>query len=91
MNIKPLNNFVLVLPNEAEEKTAGGLYIPDNAKETPLIGKVIAVGPGTAEAPIEVEVGNTVYYGKYMGTEIDVEGKQHLLLPSTAIYAIVEE
>ena len=72
--IKPLSDRVLILPNQAEEKTAGGLYIPDTAKEKPLAGKVVAVGPGTAEVKMEVSVGDQVLYGKYAGTEIQVEG-----------------
>ena len=72
MNVKPLSDRVLILPNQAEEKTAGGLYIPDTAKEKPLAGKVVAVGPGTAEVKMEVSVGDQVLYGKYAGTEIQV-------------------
>ena len=75
MTVKPLSDRVLVLPNPAEEKTAGGLYIPDTAKEKPLAGKVIAVGPGTAEVKMEVAVGDTVLYGKYAGTEIHIDGE----------------
>lgn len=67
MAIKPLSDRVLVLPNPAEEKTAGGLYIPDTAKEKPLVGKVVAAGPGTSEIEMEVKEGDTVMYGKYAG------------------------
>ena len=70
MNVKPLSDRVLVLPNPAEEKTAGGLIIPDTAKEKPLAGKVVAVGPGTSEVKMEVKVGAQVLYGKYAGQEI---------------------
>lgn len=90
MNIKPLNNYVLVLPRDAAQKTAGGLIIPDNAKEQPQIGTVMAVGPGTADCPIEVEVGDVVCYAKYMGTEVEVESRQGLLLPMTAILATID-
>ena len=75
MKIKPLSDRVLIQPNPAEEKTAAGLIIPDTAKEKPLAGKVVAVGPGTSEVKMEVKVGDQVLYGKYAGTEVTVEAK----------------
>jgi chaperonin GroES len=89
MTIKPLSDRVLVLPNPAEEKTAGGLFIPDTAKEKPLMGKVVAVGPGTAEVKMEVKEGDTVLYGKYAGTEIEWEGEKYLIMRQSDILAIV--
>jgi chaperonin GroES len=89
MNIKPLSDRVLIEPNPAEEKTAGGLFIPDTAKEKPLAGKVVAVGPGTAEVTMEVKVGDQVLYGKYAGTEINVEGKDYLIMRQNDILAII--
>ena len=89
MTIKPLSDRVLVLPNPAEEKTAGGLFIPDTAKEKPLMGKVVAVGPGTAEVTMEVKEGDTVLYGKYSGTEINVDGTDYLLMKQADIMAIL--
>ncbi len=89
MNIKPLSDRVLIKPNPAEEKTAGGLYIPDTAKEKPLAGKVIAVGPGTSEIKMEVEVGNTVLYGKYSGTEVNVDGEDYIIMRQNDIFAII--
>ncbi len=89
MNVKPLSDRVLVLPNPAEEKTAGGLFIPDTAKEKPLAGKVVAVGPGTAEVKMEVEVGDTVLYGKYAGTELHIEGNDYLIMKQSDIMAVV--
>ena len=89
MNVKPLSDRVLILPNQAEEKTAGGLYIPDTAKEKPLAGKVVAVGPGTAEGKMEVSVGDQVLYGKYAGTEIQVEGESYLIMRQSDILAII--
>ena len=80
---------MLVLPNPAEEKTAGGLYIPDTAKEKPLAGKVVAVGPGTAEVKMEVAVGDTVLYGKYAGTEIHIDGEDYLIMKQADIVAIL--
>lgn len=90
MNVKPLSDRVLVLPNPAEEKTAGGLIIPDTAKEKPLAGKVVAAGPGTADVKIEVKEGDQVLYGKYAGTEINVEGVTYLILKQAEILAIIE-
>ena len=89
MNVKPLSDRVLVLPNPAEEKTAGGLIIPDTAKEKPLAGKVVAVGPGTSEIKMEVKVGDEVLYGKYAGTEIHIGGKDYLIMKQQDILAII--
>jgi chaperonin GroES len=89
MNITPLADRVLVEPAAAEEKTAGGLYIPDTAKEKPQKGKVVAVGAGKKDEPMTVKVGNTVLYGKYSGTEITVDGKDLLMMRESDILAIV--
>ena len=89
MNVKPLSDRVLVLPNPAEEKTAGGLFIPDTAKEKPLAGKVVAVGPGTADIKMEVKVGDTVLYGKYAGTEINIDGTDYLIMKQNDIFAVL--
>ena len=80
---------VLVEPKEAETKTASGLYIPDTAKEKPQEGKVIAVGPGKKDEPMEVKVGDEVMYGKYAGTEVTVEGKKYLIVKQSDILAIL--
>ena len=89
MNIKPLSDRVLILPNPAEEKTAGGLFIPDTAKEKPLAGKVVAVGPGTSEVKMEVKEGDQVLYGKYAGTEVTVDGTEYLIMRQNDIMAII--
>ena len=89
MNVKPLSDRVLILPNPAEEKTAGGLFIPDTAKEKPRAGKVVAVGPGTSEVKMEVAVGDTVLYGKYAGTEIHIDGEDYLIMKQSDIMAVV--
>ena len=89
MNVKPLSDRVLILPNPAEEKTAGGLIIPDTAKEKPLAGKVVAVGPGTSEVKMAVEVGDQVLYGKYAGQEIQIEGESYLIMKQNDILAII--
>jgi len=87
--IKPLADRVLIEPKEAETKTASGIYIPDTAKEKPQQGKVIAVGPGKKDEPIEVKVGDEVLYGKYAGTEVTVEEKKYLIVKQSDILAIL--
>ena len=89
MNIKPLADRVLIEPAKAEEKTAGGIYIPDTAKEKPQRGTVVAAGPGTSENPITVKVGDVVLYGKYSGTELDFDGGSFLMMRESDILAIV--
>ena len=89
LNVKPLADRVIIEPAPAEEKTAGGIIIPDTAKEKPPKGKVVAVGNGKKDEPITVKVGDTVLYGKYAGTEITVEGKELLIMRESDIYAIV--
>lgn len=89
VKIKPLADRVLVLPSEAEEKTASGIYIPDTAKEKPQKGTVVAVGPGTKDISMEVKVGDVVLYGKYAGTEISTDGKDYLIMKQADILAIV--
>ena len=89
ISIKPLADRVLVEPAPAEEKTAGGLYIPDTAKEKPMRGTVVAVDNGKKDEPITVKAGDSVLYGKYSGTEITVEGKEYLIMRESDIYAIL--
>ena len=89
MKVKPLSDRVLIQPNPAEEKTAGGLIIPDTAKEKPLAGKVIAVVPGTSEVKMEVKVGDEVLYGKYAGQEISIDGTDYLIMKQNDILAII--
>ena len=88
--IKPLSDRVLILPNAAEEVTAGGLIIPDTAKEKPLAGKIIAVGPGTKDITMEVKEGDQVLYGKYSGTEIVHQGITYIIMKQAEILAVVE-
>ncbi len=87
MNIKPLADRVVIEPKTAEEKTAGGLFIPDTAKEKPLEGVVLAVGTGTKDVTMEVAVGDRVLYGKYSGTEINVDGKNLIIMRQNDILA----
>ena len=88
--IKPLADRVLVEPKEAETKTAAGLFIPDAAKEKPQQGVVVAVGGGKKDEPMELKAGDVVMYGKYSGTEINVEGKDYLILRQSDVIAVIE-
>ncbi|HEX2788113.1 MAG TPA: co-chaperone GroES [Ignavibacteria bacterium] len=94
MNLKPLHDRVLVKPMEAEEKTAGGLIIPDTAKEKPMKGEVVAVGSGKVTddgktVAMAVKKGDKILYGKYSGTEITVDGQEYLIMRESDIYAII--
>jgi chaperonin GroES len=97
MNLKPLDDRIVVKPNEAEERTASGLVIPDTAKEKPQQGTVLAVGPGRwsddegEHFPLDIKVGDTVLYSKYGGTEVTVDGADLLILNSRDVLAIVEK
>ena len=89
MNIRPLADRVLVIPAPAEERTIGGIIIPDTAKEKPLKGDVVAVGNGTKDEEMIVKVGDTILYGKYAGTELELEGTKYLIMRQSDILAIV--
>ena len=94
MKLKPLNDRVLVKRLESDEKTAGGLYIPDTAKEKPSRGKVIAAGPGKLaddgkRAALAVKDGDLVLFNKYAGTEISIDGEEHLVMREDDILAII--
>lgn len=89
VKIKPLADRVLVEPMEAEEKTASGIYIPDTAKEKPQRGTVVALGSGTKDVEMEVKKGDVVLYGKYVGTEISIDGKDYLMMKQSDILAVV--
>ncbi|MDB4104906.1 co-chaperone GroES [Salibacteraceae bacterium] len=85
VNFKPNEDRVLVEAARAEEKTAGGIIIPDTAKEKPQRGTVVAVGPGKKDEPITLNVGDAVFYGKYSGTELSIEGKDYLIMKTSDI------
>ena len=87
--IKPLADRVLIKVSEAETKTASGIIIPDNAQEKPQKGTVIAVGKGTKENPMSVNVGDTVLYGKYAGTELKHDGEEFIIMKESDIFAII--
>ncbi len=89
LNIRPLADRVLIEPLEAETTTASGIIIPDNAKEKPQKGTVVAAGTGTKDEPLTVKVGDAVLYGKYAGTELKHEGKDYLIMRESDILAIV--
>jgi chaperonin GroES len=97
MNLKPLDDRIVVKANEAEERTASGLVIPDTAKEKPQQGTVLAVGPGRRSdqtgnvIPMDVKVGDTVVYSKYGGTEITVGGEDVLILTSRDVLGVIEK
>jgi chaperonin GroES len=96
MNLKPLEDRIVVRPNEAETQTASGLVIPDTAKEKPQQGEVLAVGPGKRAEnsgeliPVDIKVGDTVLYSKYGGTEVSANGEDLLVLNGRDVLAIVE-
>ena len=96
MKLRPLDNRVVIEQLEAEEKTSGGIYLPDTAKEKPQIGKVVAVGPGTLlddgkRGAMSVKKGDEVIYGKYVGNDVEVEGKKYVILRETDLLGIVEK
>ena len=87
MKIKPLADRVLILPAPAEEKTVGGIIIPDTSKEKPLKGEVVAVGNGTKDEEMLLKAGDNVLYGKYAGTEIELDGTKYLIMRQSDILA----
>ncbi len=89
LSITPLADRVVVEPAIAEETTAGGIIIPDTAKEKPQRGTVVAVGSGKKDEPTTVKVGDTVLYGKYAGTEVQLEGKDYLIMRESDIFAVI--
>ena len=89
MNIKPLADRVLVKPAPAEEKTLGGIIIPDSAKEKPLKGEIVAVGNGTKDEEMVLKPGDQVLYGKYSGTELNLEGETYLIMRQSDVLAII--
>lgn len=89
LNVTPLHDRVIVKPAPAEEKTAGGIYIPDTAKEKPQRGTVVAAGPGKKDEPVTVKAGDTILYGKYSGTELSFDGADYLIMRESDIIAII--
>jgi len=96
MKLKPLDDRVVIKPLEAQEKTAGGIFLPDTAKEKPQIGKVVWVGPGKVQddgkrAPMSVKKNDEVIYGKYMGNEIEIDGEKYVITRESDLLGIVEK
>ena len=89
MNITPLADRVLVKPAAAEEKTAGGIIIPDTAKEKPLQGEVLAVGQGTKDEEMVLKAGDQVLYGKYAGTEVELDGEKYIIMRQSDVLAVL--
>ena len=89
MNIRPLADRVLIKPAAAEEKTLGGIIIPDSAKEKPLKGEIVAVGNGTKDEEMVLHVGDQVLYGKYAGTEIELDSEKYLIMRQADVLAII--
>lgn len=90
MKIQPLADRVLIKPAAAEEKTVGGIIIPDTAKEKPLKGSVIAVGNGTKDEEMVLKAEDTVLYGKYSGTEVEIDGEKYLIMRQSDVLAILQ-
>ena len=89
MKIQPLADRVLIEPAPAEEKTIGGIIIPDTAKEKPLQGTVVAVGRGTKDEEMVLKAGDTILYGKYAGTELEFEGTKYLIMRQSDVVAVI--
>ena len=96
MKLKPLEDRVVVLPSEAEAVTAGGIVLPEAAKEKPLMGKVIAVGPGKlldsgTRGEVDIKKGDTVLYGMYGGSDVEVDGTEYKIMRESEILAVIEK
>jgi chaperonin GroES len=95
MKLRPLDDRVIIEQVDAEDKTSGGIYLPDTAKEKPMIGKVVAVGPGKLQddgkrAPMSVKKKDEVVYGKYMGNDVEIDGKKYVILRESDLLGVVE-
>ena len=96
MSFRPLHDRVLIQPLEQDSKTKGGIIIPDTAKEKPVEGKVVAVGPGARDEngklqPLDIKVGDTVLYGKWSGTEVKVDGEDYLIVKESDVMGVIEQ
>ena len=89
-NIQPTEDRVVIAPDAGEEKTAGGIIIPHEAKEKPQIGHIVAVGPGTKDSPMHLKINQRVLYSKYGGTEIKLDGKEYKILNSDDILGVID-
>ena len=96
MPVRPLEDRVLVKPAEKESKTDSGLYLPESSKERPVQGKVVAIGPGKRlengkRGEMSIKIGDTVVYGKYAGSEVEIKGAEHLILRESEILGVIEK
>lgn len=94
MKIKPLGDRIMIKPSPAEDKSKGGIILPDTAKEKPVVGEVVAVGPGRKSdegklISLDLKVGDKVLYGKYSGTETTIDGKEYLIMRESDVFAVV--
>ncbi len=96
MELRPLDDRIVIKPSQAQEKTAGGIFLPDAAKEKPMVGKVVWVGPGKVQengkrAPVSVKKGDEVVYGKYMGNEVDLDGEKFVIVREGDLLGVLEK
>jgi chaperonin GroES len=96
MELRPLDDRIVIKPSQAQDKTAGGIFLPDTAKEKPMIGKVVWVGPGKVQdngkrTPVSVKKGDEVVYGKYMGNEVEVDGEKYVIVREGDLLGVLEK
>ncbi len=96
MELRPLDDRVVIKPSEAQDKTAGGIFLPDTAKEKPQVGKVVWIGPGKVQddgkrAPVSVKKGDEVVYGKYMGNEVELDGEKYVIVREGDLLGVLEK
>ncbi len=96
MELRPLDDRVVIKPSQAQDKTAGGIFLPDTAKEKPQIGKIVWVGPGKVQddgkrTPVSVKKGDEVVYGKYMGNEVEIDGQKYVIVRESDLLGVLEK
>ncbi len=96
MELRPLDDRVVIKPSQAQDKTAGGIFLPDTAKEKPQIGKIVWVGPGKVQdngkrTPVSVKKDDEVVYGKYMGNEIEIDGQKYVIIKESDLLGVLEK
>jgi chaperonin GroES len=96
MELRPLDDRVVIKPSQAQDKTAGGIFLPDAAREKPQVGKVVWVGPGKVQengkrAPLSVKQGDEVVYGKYMGNEVEIDGEKYVIVREGDLLGVLEK
>ncbi|MBP7051619.1 MAG: co-chaperone GroES [Phycisphaerae bacterium] len=96
MELRPLDDRVVIKPSQAQDKTAGGIFLPDTAKEKPMVGKIVWVGPGKVQedgkrTPVSVKKDDEVVYGKYMGNEIEIDGQKYVIIKEADLLGVLEK